>query len=159
MSDLSALDAVEELKANDLSAIQANAIVRAIGKMQGPQDLSHLATKEDLQRFATKDDLREALKAYPTKDDLREALKAYPTKEDLREALKAYPTKEDLREALEAYATKDDLDKGLSGLRTEIRLSQRNTVIWLGGILVVLCIAVLGFLARNGIVLAQLPRA
>ena len=67
--------------------------------------LEHLATKfatkEDLERFPTKEYLHEVLKKFATKEDLER----FPTKEYLHEVLKKFATKEDL----ERFATKAEL--------------------------------------------------
>jgi hypothetical protein len=47
------------------------------------QILPTLATREDLKAFATKEDLKEALKAYATKDDL----KAFPTRDEVKDMI------------------------------------------------------------------------
>ena len=46
-------------------------------------EYSELATRTDLERFATKEDLQKALAKFVTKEDLHEALAKYATKEDL----------------------------------------------------------------------------
>ena len=71
--------AVKALARAGFDDAQAEAVVEQINGAFS----ENLATKQDLERLATKDELKELLKAYPTKDDLREALKAYATKEDL----------------------------------------------------------------------------
>lgn len=57
---------------------------------------------------------------FASKEDLKNALKAYATKEDLKNALKAYATKEDLKNELKAYATKDDLENGFREITADI---------------------------------------
>ncbi len=65
--------------------------------------LDHMATKEDLERFATKEDLNE----------VKEDLKRFATKEDL----KRFATKEDLNEALvPIYRHLGDLDKKVDAI-------------------------------------------
>ena len=58
--------------------------------------------------------IKNELKAFATKDDLKTALKDYPTKQDL---------KNELKNELKAYATKDDLNDGLKAL--QLRLERR----------------------------------
>ena len=77
------------------------------------------ATKDDLERFATKEDLDQRLERYPTKDDLEKSLERYATKDDLVENLERYATKDDLVESLERYATKDDLVESLERYATK----------------------------------------
>ena len=72
-------------------------------------EYSELATKTDLERFPTREDLQETFARFVTKEDLHEALAKFVTKEDLQEALARFVTKEDLHEALAKYATKEDL--------------------------------------------------
>jgi len=49
------------------------------------QILPTLATKDDLQRFTTKDELQVELQRFATKDDLQKELQRFATKEDLHE--------------------------------------------------------------------------
>ena len=46
-------------------------------------EYSELATKTDLERFPTREDLQETFARFVTKEDLHEALAKYTTKEDL----------------------------------------------------------------------------
>ena len=83
------------------------------------------ATKDDLERFATKEDLDQRLERYPTKDDLEKSLERYATKDDLVENLERYATKDDLVESLERYATKDDLVENLERYATREEIDMR----------------------------------
>ena len=103
---------VSEIERTEL----VNQLVATIG--EGPAEtLMNCVLPDGRGQIATKDDLKEALKAYATKEDLKEALKAYATKEDL----KAFATKEDLK----AFATKEDLKALGAELRTEIAKQAR----------------------------------
>ena len=62
---------------------------------------SDLATRSDLERFATKEDLARALERFATKEELER----FATKEDLGR----FATKEDLARAIERFATKEEL--------------------------------------------------
>lgn len=88
------------------------------------QILPTLSTKTDLDRFATKDDLKRELERHATKDDLKQELERYPTKDDLKRELEHYPTKDDLKLELERFATKDDLRWELARYATKDDLKQ-----------------------------------
>jgi hypothetical protein len=75
------------------------------------QILPTLATKDDLQAFATK-----AEQTFATKDDL----KAFATKDDLE----AFATKDDLK----AFATKDDLREAFERASRETRALFENVI-------------------------------
>lgn len=78
-----------------------NAMIRNLDKRTSSieQILPTLATKADLERFATKDDLRNAVRGLATKEDLER----FATKVDLDR----YATKADL----ERFATKEDSER------------------------------------------------
>jgi len=86
------------------------------------------ATKDDLKKHPTKDDLRNELKKHPTKDDLKSELRKYPTKDDLKSELRKYPTKDDLRNELKKHPTKDDLRNELKKYATkdDLKLTEAN---------------------------------
>jgi len=46
-------------------------------------EYSELATRTDLERFATREDFQEAFAEFVTREDLHEALAKYATREDL----------------------------------------------------------------------------
>jgi len=65
-----------------------------------------LATKEDLKRFATKENLEQAFSEHTAK-----IMEIFATKEDLKEAVKDLSTKEDFNKlltAVDSYAKKAD---------------------------------------------------
>lgn len=77
------------------------------------------ATKDDLKRFATKEDIsdiKDELKGFATKDDLENKLSGFATKDDLEKGLARFATKSelwDLRNEMnmrfEGVATKKDM--------------------------------------------------
>ena len=78
------------------------------------------ATKEDLERFATKDELRDELERFAGRFATKEDLERFATKEYLKEYL---------HEELKKYATKEDLEVGLAQLETRMfRLWAVSTV-------------------------------
>ncbi|WP_423916515.1 hypothetical protein [Candidatus Poriferisodalis sp.] len=80
-----------------------------------PAPLSDLATKDDLARFATKDDLRSELEKYPTKDDLRSELEKYPTKEHLADRFEALCARMDTK--FDRLADQREADRRTSARR------------------------------------------
>ena len=105
--------------------------------------LDHMATKEDIVNFATKDDLRasidevkaefnDKLSNFATKDDLRasidevkaefnDKLSNFATKDDLanfatKDDLAIFATKDDLAN----FATKDDLKEAIEDAKSEL---------------------------------------
>jgi len=56
------------------------------------------ATKEDLKRFATKEDLDIRLAKYATKEDLDIRLAKYATKKDLDDNLKNHPNRTEMQQ-------------------------------------------------------------
>ena len=68
-------------------------------------EYSELATRTDLARFPTREEMKRFAEKFATKEDL----KRFPTKEYLHEVLANFVTKEYLDEALAKYATKEDL--------------------------------------------------
>ena len=105
--------------------------------------LDHMATKEDIVNFATKDDLRasidevkaefnDKLSNFATKDDLRasidevkaefnDKLSNFATKDDLanfatKDDLASFATKDDLAN----FATKDDLKEAIEDAKSEL---------------------------------------
>ena len=97
---------------------QAEAHAEALNEV-AVTEYSELATKTDLERFASREDLHEALAKFITKEDLQEALAKFVTKEDLQEALAKFITKEDLQEALAKFVTKEDLQEALAKFVTK----------------------------------------
>ena len=83
--------AVKGLRDAGFEEAQAEAVVTVVGEVTD----GRLATKDDLERFATKTDLAEF------RTELRDDLKGFATKTDL----KGFATKTDL----ERFATKTDL--------------------------------------------------
>ena len=84
-------------------------------------EYSELATKTDLARFPTTEEMERFAEKFATKEDLER----YPTKEHLHEVLKKFATKEDL----ERFATKEELKAGLAQLETRMfRLWAVSTV-------------------------------
>ena len=99
--------------------------------------LDHMATKEDIVNFATKDDLRasidevkaefnDKLSNFATKDDLanfatKDDLANFATKDDLanfatKDDLANFATKDDLAN----FATKDDLKEAIEDAKSEL---------------------------------------
>ena len=123
--------AVKELCGAGFNDAQAEAVVEQINTAYS----ENVATKTDVDRLATKDELREAVEKLATKDELREALEKLATKEEiarlatkeeLREAVEKLATKDELREAVEKLATKDELEK--LELRMSAQLERQATV-------------------------------
>jgi len=85
----------------------------------------NVATKEDLKRLATKQDLEQLKKWAEEKFVTKEDLKQFATKQDLETAVEQlkrwaeekFVTKEDLKQ----YATKQDLETAVEQLRAEIK--------------------------------------
>ena len=64
------------------------------------------ATKDDLKNFATKNDIK----------GINQEMNRFATKEDIKKELQKYATKEDIKKELQKYATKEnfkDLNKDL----------------------------------------------
>ena len=115
-------------------------VVTEFSELATKADLERLPTREDLNHFATKADLerlptREDLNHFATKADLerlptREDLKHFATKADLerlptREDLKHFATKEDLKQ----YPTRSELEAALASLENRMfRLWAASTV-------------------------------
>ena len=106
-------------------------VVTEFSELATKVDLERLPTREDLKHFATKADLerlptREDLNQFATKADLerlptREDLKHFATKEDLHH----FATKEDLKQ----YPTRAELEAALASLENRMfRLWAASTV-------------------------------
>ena len=102
-------------------------VVTEFSELATKADLERLPTREDLNHFATKADLerlptREDLNHFATKEDLtREDLKHFATKEDLHH----FATKEDLKQ----YPTRAELEAALASLENRMfRLWAASTV-------------------------------
>ena len=97
-------------------------VVTEFSELATKADLERLPTREDLNHFATKADLerlptREDLKHFATKEDL----KHFATKEDLHH----FATKEDLKQ----YPTRAELEAALASLENRMfRLWATSTV-------------------------------
>ena len=97
-------------------------VVTEFSELATKADLERLPTREDLNHFATKADLerlptREDLKHFATKEDL----KHFATKEDLH----PFATKEDLKQ----YPTRAELEAALASLENRMfRLWAASTV-------------------------------
>ena len=87
--------------------------------------LDHIATKEDIVNFATKDDLRasidevkaefnDKLSNFATKDDLRASIDE--VKAEFNDKLSNFATKDDLAN----FATKDDLKEAIEDAKSEL---------------------------------------
>ena len=121
--------AVKELCGAGFNDAQAEAVVEQINTAYS----ENVATKTDVDRLATKDELREAVEKLATKDELREAVEKLATKDELREAVEKLATKEEiarlatkeeLREAVEKLATKDELREAVEKLATKDELEK-----------------------------------
>ena len=100
--------AVKSLRSAGFDDAQAEAVVEQINDAV----IENVATKTDIERLATKDELRDSLAGLATKTDLEQCatkadLERFPTKEALREEVAKLATKEDL----ERCATKADLER------------------------------------------------
>ncbi len=62
------------------------------------QEIAKLATKEDLERCATKGELHQEVAKLATKEELREEVAKLATKDDLRQEVAKLATKDDLRQ-------------------------------------------------------------
>ena len=96
--------------------------------------LDHMATKEDIVNFATKDDLRasidevkaefnDKLANFATKDDLRASIDE--VKAEFNDKLSNFATKDDLanfatKDDLANFATKDDLKEAIEDAKSEL---------------------------------------
>ena len=96
--------------------------------------LDHMATKEDIVNFATKDDLRasidevkaefnDKLSNFATKDDLRASIDE--VKAEFNDKLSNFATKDDLanfatKDDLANFATKDDLKEAIEDAKSEL---------------------------------------
>ena len=72
--------------------------------------LDHMATKEDIVNFATKDDLRASIDE--VKAEFNDKLSNFATKDDLAN----FATKDDLA----SFATKDDLKEAIEDAKSEL---------------------------------------
>ena len=109
--------AVKSLRSAGFDDAQAEAVVEQINDAV----IENVATKTDIERLATKDELRDSLAGLATKTDLEQCatkadLERFPTKEALREEVAKLATKEDLERCatkadLERFATKVDLER------------------------------------------------
>ncbi len=119
------LAVTKELQESGLASAPAEAIVAAFGVIVG-----NVATKDDFEGFATKDDLRALEERMATKDDLRALEKKIEermaTKDDLRALEERMVTKDYLKDTLQYYATKADLLKVSDDLKTCLIEVQRS---------------------------------
>ena len=81
--------------------------------------LDHMATKEDIVNFATKDDLRASIDE--VKAEFNDKLSNFATKDDLanfatKDDLANFATKDDLAN----FATKDDLKEAIEDAKSEL---------------------------------------
>ena len=81
--------------------------------------LDHMATKEDIVNFATKDDLRASIDE--VKAEFNDKLSNFATKDDLanfatKDDLASFATKDDLAN----FATKDDLKEAIEDAKSEL---------------------------------------
>ena len=82
---------------------------------------SELATKTDLERFPTREDVERFAEKFATKEDLER----FPTREDMERFAETFATKEDL----ERFATKAELKVEIAKLETRMfRLWAVSTV-------------------------------
>lgn len=103
-----------------LTFLQTNMVVKSdldrfATKDEMKAELKRFATKKDLERFATKDDLRN----FATKDDLKQ----FATKDDL----KKFATRDEMKVELKRFATKDDI--------TNLRQEMKDDLVFMGDML------------------------
>ena len=113
--------AVKSLRSAGFDDAQAEAVVEQINDAV----IENVATKTDIERLATKDELRDSLAGLATKTDVEQCatkadLERFATKAALREEIAKLATKEDLeqfatkaalREEVAKLATKEDLER------------------------------------------------
>ena len=78
--------------------------------------LDHMATKEDIVNFATKDDLRASIDE--VKAEFNDKLSNFATKDDLRASIDE--VKAEFNEKLSNFATKDDLKEAIEDAKSEL---------------------------------------
>ena len=78
--------------------------------------LDHMATKEDIVNFATKDDLRASIDE--VKAEFNEKLSNFATKDDLRASIDE--VKAEFNDKLSNFATKDDLKEAIEDAKSEL---------------------------------------
>ena len=125
--------AVKSLRSAGFDDAQAEAVVEQINDAV----IENVATKTDIERLATKDELRDSLAGLATKTDLEQCatkadLERFATKEALREEVAKLATKEDLEQFatkadLGRFATKDELREEVAKLATKEDLEQYAT--------------------------------
>ena len=78
--------------------------------------LDHMATKEDIVNFATKDDLRASIDE--VKAEFNDKLSNFATKDDLRASIDE--VKAEFNDKLSNFATKDDLKEAIEDAKSEL---------------------------------------
>ena len=78
--------------------------------------LDHMATKEDIVNFATKDDLRASIDE--VKAEFNDKLANFATKDDLRASIDE--VKAEFNDKLSNFATKDDLKEAIEDAKSEL---------------------------------------
>ena len=78
--------------------------------------LDHMATKEDIVNFATKDDLRASIDE--VKAEFNDKLSNFATKDDLRASIDE--VKAEFNDKLANFATKDDLKEAIEDAKSEL---------------------------------------
>ena len=120
--------AVKALCSAGFDDTQAEAVVDQINGAIN----ENVATKTDLEKLPTKEELRQEIAKLATKEELRqlhqevaklatkEELARYSTKEELRQEVAKLATKEELRDEVAKLATKDDLRQEVAKLELRI---------------------------------------
>ena len=78
--------------------------------------LDHMATKEDIVNFATKDELRASIDE--VKAEFNDKLSNFATKDDLRASIDE--VKAEFNDKLSNFATKDDLKEAIEDAKSEL---------------------------------------
>jgi len=86
--------------------LEEKVTLKAIGDLI-ERSVSKLATKVEVSKLATKDELNTAVSKLATKDELNNAVSKLATKDELRVAVSKLATKEELKETVEKAV--DDL--------------------------------------------------
>ena len=123
------------MKSGDRDGTRSRTLTQRMDRVE--RILPTLATKTDLERFATKEDLKKELESFATKEYLKKELERFATKDDLQDAvgqvriLFEAQTHEIrlLAEALHAHVGRhaalerrvDDHDTALGGLDLRVR--------------------------------------
>ncbi len=98
----------------------------------------NVATRTDIDKLATKEELREGVASLATKADLERCaskvdLERFATKEELREEVANLATKEELREEVASLATKEELIHATEKLELRIDIATSKNLKYIVG--------------------------